>query len=164
MRLRFYVFFLLKTCTQESLENLAEHADYSSDQNPSPVTNIDSNFAPPTATPSITTPGKQGFTEKFDRTETLFAFLDVSGHVGRLRQWAQVVTNRLCGAGQAGVRGGRRLSGKAGQGGPGHQPHSVDSGIGSPRSIPLYSPNPPITPKTTGTSPAVTLAENSPEK
>lgn len=58
-------------------------------------------------------------------------------------------------------RGNRRLSGKTHNT---HQPHSVDSGIGSPRSIPLYSPNPPITPKTSGSSPSVSLSENSPEK
>jgi len=58
-------------------------------------------------------------------------------------------------------RGNRRLSGKTNNT---HQPHSVDSGIGSPRSIPLYSPNPPITPKTSGSSPSVSLSENSPEK
>ena len=57
-------------------------------------------------------------------------------------------------------RGARRLSGK--QTNSSHQPHSVDSGIGSPRSIPLYSPTTPITPKTSS-SPSVT-SENSPEK
>ena len=47
-----------------------------------------------------------------------------------------------------------------------NQPHSVDSGIGSPRSIPgaLYSPNPPKTPKVTGSSPSVLASESSPEK
>ena len=59
-------------------------------------------------------------------------------------------------------RGARRLSGK--QTSSSHQPHSVDSGIGSPRSIPLYSPTTPITPKTSS-SPSVSLtSENSPEK
>ena len=52
-------------------------------------------------------------------------------------------------------RGGRTTSS--------HQPHSVDSGIGSPRSIPLYSPTTPITPKTSS-SPSVSLSENSPDK
>ena len=42
-------------------------------------------------------------------------------------------------------RGSRRPSGKTT--GPG-LPHSVDSGIESPRSTPLYSPTTPITPKT----------------
>ena len=58
-------------------------------------------------------------------------------------------------------RGARRLSGK--QTTSSHQPHSVDSGIGSPRSIPLYSPTTPITPKTSS-SPSVSFSENSPEK
>ena len=59
-------------------------------------------------------------------------------------------------------RGARRLSGKQSTNSS-HQPHSVDSGIGSPRSIPLYSPTTPITPKTSS-SPSVSLSENSPEK
>ena len=60
-------------------------------------------------------------------------------------------------------RGARRLSGKTGPGSSSLQPHSVDSGIGSPRSIPLYSPTTPITPKTSS-SPSVSFSENSPEK
>ena len=59
-------------------------------------------------------------------------------------------------------RGARRLSGKQSTNSS-HQPHSVDSGIGSPRSIPLYSPTTPITPKTSS-SPSVSFSENSPEK
>ena len=58
-------------------------------------------------------------------------------------------------------RGARRLSGK--QSPSSHQPHSVDSGIGSPRSIPLYSPTTPLTHKTSS-SPSVSFSENSPEK
>jgi len=57
-------------------------------------------------------------------------------------------------------RGSRRPSGKTT--GPG-LPHSVDSGIESPRSTPLYSPTTPITPKTSS-SPSVSMSENSPEK
>jgi len=59
-------------------------------------------------------------------------------------------------------RGGRRPSGKQG---PGAQPHSVDSGIESPRSIlgAQFSPNPAKS-SVSGASPSVTLAENSPEK
>ena len=77
-------------------------------------------------------------------------------------------SNVIVGAGSAAAaqRGARRLSGKTGSG-PGSggslQPHSVDSGIGSPRSIPLYSPTTPITPKTSS-SPSVGLSESSPEK
>jgi len=59
-------------------------------------------------------------------------------------------------------RGGRRPSGKQG---PAAQPHSVDSGIESPRSIlgSQFSPNPAKS-SVSGASPSVTLAENSPEK
>ena len=57
-------------------------------------------------------------------------------------------------------RGARRLSGKTSS--SSLQPHSVDSGIGSPRSNSLYSPTTPIS--KTSSSPSASLSENSPEK